>query len=136
VIVGSFVVAYRAPVASFRRRGGVRVLRHYFAIDSFGVRPSLLFERNPRQADLKLCLELLLGKIALDAVPFRALGIQDQNCRGPGCVEAMEPGRMFLDVSLYGEEIRLDKGRDAFIRVRFGFQPSTSSSSGSRAEVE
>jgi hypothetical protein len=43
---------------------------------------------------------------------------------------------MFLDVRLDREKIRIDEGCDIFIRVRLGFQPSTSASSRSRAEIE
>jgi len=43
---------------------------------------------------------------------------------------------MFLDVRLDREEIRVDESGDSLIRVRLGFQPSTSPSSRSRAEIE
>jgi hypothetical protein len=43
---------------------------------------------------------------------------------------------MFLDVRLDREKIRIDEGCNTFIRVRLGFQPSTSASSRSRAEIE
>jgi hypothetical protein len=43
---------------------------------------------------------------------------------------------MFFDVRLDREEIRVDKGGNPFIRVRLGFQPSTSASLWSCAEIE
>jgi hypothetical protein len=64
-----------------------------------------------------LRLELFLREVAFDAVAFGAFGIEDQNRRGPGRVEAMEPGGVFLDVSLDGEKIRVDEGCDSVIRV-------------------
>jgi len=69
-------------------------------------------------------------------VAFRALRIEDQNRRGPGHIEAMKPRGMLLDVSLDGEKIRMNEGRDAVICVRLGFQPSTSPSSRGCAEIE
>jgi len=85
---------------------------------------------------LQLRFELLLRKVALDPVSFRALAIEDQNRRGPGRIEAMKPRGMLLDVSLDGEKTRMNEGCDALIRVRLGFQPSTSPSGGSRAEIQ
>src|SRR5215831_9654392 len=69
-------------------------------------------------------------------MPFRALRIKNQNRRGPGRVEPVEPRRMFLDVRLDGEKVRVDEACDAFIRVRLGFQPSASPSSRRRTEIE
>jgi hypothetical protein len=43
---------------------------------------------------------------------------------------------MFLDVRLNREKVRIDEGCDTFIRVRLGFQPSTSASSRRGAEIE
>jgi hypothetical protein len=43
---------------------------------------------------------------------------------------------MFLDVRLDRDKIRVYEAGDTFIRVRLGFQPSTSASSRSRTEVE
>ena len=43
---------------------------------------------------------------------------------------------MFLNVRFDRQKILVDEGRDAVIRVRLGFQPSTGPSSGRRAEIE
>jgi hypothetical protein len=43
---------------------------------------------------------------------------------------------MFLDMRFDRQKIRIDEGRDAFIRVRLGLQPSTGPSSGGRAEID
>ena len=48
----------------------------------------------------------------------------------------MKPRRMFLDVRLDREKIRINEVCDTFIGVRLGFQPSTSPSSWGRAEIE
>ena len=69
-------------------------------------------------------------------MPFGAFRVKDQDRRGPGRVEPMEPRRMFLDVRLDREKIRVDGGCNTFIRVRLGFQPSTGASSRSRAEID
>ena len=136
VIVGSLVVAYGAPITSFGRGGGLRIFLNNRRVHSFGIFPFLLLESYPRQAHFELRLEFILGQIALDPMPFRALRIKHQNRRGPGRVEAVEPRRMFLDVRLDREKIRVDEACDALIRVRLGLQPSASPSSRSRAEIE
>jgi|SRR5579863_3313869 len=68
-------------------------------------------------------------------MPLGAFRIEDQYGRGPGGVETVEPRGMFLDVGLDRQKIRTDETRDTFIRVRLGFQPSASASSGGRAEI-
>ena len=136
MIVRSLIVADRPPIASFRRRERVRIFLDHLTIESFGVGPPLLLKSNPRQGHCKLRRELVLRQVALDPVPLSALGVEDQNRRGPGRIEAMKPGGMLFDVSLDGEKIRVDKGCDTLVRVRLGFQPSTSPSSRSRAEIQ
>ena len=90
---------------------------HDLTVDAFGVRPLLLLEGDPSQGHPQFCLELFLGEVAFDAVAFGALGIEDQNGRSPGRVEAMEPGSVFLNVGFDGEEIRVDEACDGVIRV-------------------
>jgi hypothetical protein len=111
-------------------------LCNHLAVDSFGVRPFLFFERDPREAHFELRLELVLRQIAFNAMAFGAVRIQDQYRGGPGRIEAMEPRGVFPDVSFDGEKIRADGGGDALIGVRLGFQPSAGPSSRSRAEIE
>jgi hypothetical protein len=80
--------------------------------------------------------KLILRQVAFDPMLFGARRIQDQDRRGPDRIEPIEPRRMFFDVRLDREKIRVDKARNPFIRVRLGFQPSTSASRRSRAEIE
>jgi hypothetical protein len=47
----------------------------------------------------------------------------------------MESGRVFFDVDFDRNEILLDKRRELGISIRLGFQPSTSASSRSSAEI-
>jgi hypothetical protein len=83
-----------------------------------------------------LRLELVFRKIAFDAMPLGAFGIKDDDARGPGRVEAVKPRRVFLDMGFNWDEVRVDEGGDACIRVRLGLQPSTCPSSGGGAEIE
>ena len=136
MIVGRLVVAHCTPVTGFGGGRSVRLLFSDISVDPLRLREFFLFKRYSPQSHCELRLEVFLRKIALDAMPFRAGGIQEDDGWGPSRIEAMEPDRVLFDVSLDGEEIGVDEGRDAFIRVRLGFQPSTSSSSGSRAEIE
>jgi hypothetical protein len=76
------------------------------------------------------------GKIAFDPEPLGALGIEYQDGGSPQRIEAMEPRRVFLDMGLDGQEIRLDELRGSVIRVGLGFQPGTSPSSRRRAEIQ
>ena len=80
--------------------------------------------------------ELVFWQVAFDPIAFRALGIEDQDGGGPSRVEPMEPGGMFLDVRLDREKICIYESSNALIRIRLGFQPSTSASSRRGAEIE
>jgi hypothetical protein len=48
----------------------------------------------------------------------------------------VEPGRVLLDVSFDGKEVLVNELGRLLIGIRLGIQPSTSSSSRSRAEIE
>ena len=53
---------------------------------------------------------------------FGAFRVKDHRRWYPGRVEAVEPRRMFLDVSRDREEIRMNEGADTIVRARLGFQ--------------
>ncbi|MBV8553204.1 MAG: hypothetical protein JOY54_18050 [Acidobacteriaceae bacterium] len=80
-------------------------------------------------------LKLVLGQVTFNAISLGALGIEDQDRRRPAYVKAVEPCAVFLDMGLDGEKFLVDEACDAFIRIRLGFQPNASPSSGSRAEI-
>jgi hypothetical protein len=50
-------------------------------------------------------------------MPLGAFRIEDQDRRRPTRVEPMEPRRVFLDVRLDREKLRVDEARDALIGV-------------------
>src|SRR6185437_16714847 len=63
MIVGSLVVAYRAPVARLGNDGSLGIPRNNLTIDSLGVRPFHLLEREPSQSHFELSLKLIFRQI-------------------------------------------------------------------------
>jgi hypothetical protein len=64
-----------------------------------------------------------------------AIAVEEKHSRSPHSAKPMEPCRMFLDMSSYGQEMFVDELTCFLVFIRFGIQPSTSPSSWSRAEV-
>ena len=98
--------------------------------------PAFVLECIARQAEHKLCAELLPRQITFAAETFRAALVEDEHGRRPQCVEAVEERSGFLDVGGYRDKILIDEQRELRVGVRFGFQPNTSASRGRGTEVE
>jgi hypothetical protein len=81
-------------------------------------------------------VEILVGQIPLKPHTFLAVAVQQEDSRRPDRVIAVEPCRMFLDVSFDGKKVFADEVRRRLILVRFGIQPSTGPSSRSGAEIQ
>jgi hypothetical protein len=84
---------------------------------------------------LQLRLKLGFRQISLNSILLFPVRVHDQNCRRPGYVEAVKPGGVFLYVRLNRYKMRANEGRDIIVRVRLGFQPSASPSSGRGTEI-
>ena len=66
----------------------------------------------------------------------RAFAVEQEHSWRPDRIKAVEPCRMFLNVSFYWKEILADEFGGLLIFIRLGIQPSTGSSGRSRAEVQ
>ena len=75
-------------------------------------------------------------EVAFAAELFAAGGVEDDEGRGPSHAEALEPGGIFLDVGLDGNELAVDVVGGRGVGVILGFQPSASGSMRGGAEVE
>ena len=136
MVIRGFIVADRFPVDSLRRSVGVRVLLYYFRVELFGVCPFLLHEADAGQAQQKLRGKFFFRQIAFNAVALFAVFVEHQRRGCPDRVKAMEAGGVFLDVDGEWNESLVDIGRELWVGVRFGFQPSACASSRCGAEIE
>jgi hypothetical protein len=59
----------------------------------------------------------ILWQVTFDAITLNTIGVQNQNGGRPKCVEAMEPGGMFFDVSFQRNEALVDKVGDFLVTV-------------------
>ena len=78
----------------------------------------------------------MVGKIAFQARTLLALAIEQEHRRRPDRIKAVKPCRVFLNVSFQRKEVFVDELRSLLIFIRLGIQPSTGSSSRSRAEIQ
>jgi hypothetical protein len=86
-------------------------------IDLFRVSKFLLHEIDARQSHFHARAEPVLRQIPLDAVQLERLRVDDQNAWCPQRREALEPRRMFFNVSFEGNELLIDEVRSFLIRV-------------------
>jgi hypothetical protein len=114
----------------------ISVASHYVAIPSFRIRVSLLHEGHSTKAVHQSSGEILIRQIAFESHTFLTIRIEQEHSRRPDRGKAMEPGRVLLDVSLDWKEVFVNELGRLLIGIRLGIQPSTSSSSRSRAEIE
>ena len=105
-------------------------------VASFRIGVLLLDKRDPAETAHESGDEIIVRQIAFKAYLLFAIAVEKEHGRRPHCAKAMEPCRMFLDVSLYGQKVLMDKIVGLLVLIRLGIQPSTSPSSGSRAEVQ
>src|SRR6266545_4844425 len=71
------------PVQRLRRRIGLRELLHDFPEAPLRVSPPLLGKSQLRPAQHQLREQVISGKETFNAVPLDAVGIEQQNRRGP-----------------------------------------------------
>src|SRR5246500_5870647 len=136
MIVARTVLRHGAPVHCLGGEVRISVASHYVAIPSFRIRISLLHEGNSTKAVHQSSGEILIRQIAFESHTFLTIGIEQEHSRRPARGKAVEPSRVLLDVSLDGKEVLVNELGRLLIGIRLGIQPSTSSSSRSRAEIE
>src|SRR5437867_13210712 len=128
------------PVQRFRRRVGLRQFLRDFPEAPLRLGPLLLRKSQLRPAQHQLCEQVISGKEAFNAVLLDAVGIEQQNRRGPRRLESLaEPleGLSFvLHVHAGGKKTLVDVPYHPLIRPHLGIQPSAASSHRCGAEVE
>ena len=80
--------------------------------------------------------KLVFREIALNAKPFFAVFVEDENGRRPQDFKSVELRGLLFDVDGGGGEVVVDVLRQLRVAVRFGLQPNASPSSGSGAEIQ
>ena len=109
MIVSRFVMTNSTPVQCLSRRLRVWITIEHVRVALFGVSPLLVHEGHARETKLKLCAKFIVRQIALNAVLFVSVCIENENRRRPECVEAMKVDRVFFDVSFERDEILVDE---------------------------
>ena len=136
MIVARTVLRHVAPVHCLGGEVRISVASHYVAIPSFRIRVSLLHESHSTKAVHQSSGEILIRQIAFESHTLLTIRIEQEHSRRPDRGKAVEPGRVLLDVSFDGKEVLVNELGRLLIGIRLGIQPSTSSSSRSRAEIE
>jgi len=90
------------PVDAYGRGRGAGIFLHNLVVQFLSIGPLLARESNARQPEGQGRGELIFGQIALDAVPFFSVFVEDQDRRRPQDVKAMEAGRILFDVNFNG----------------------------------
>jgi hypothetical protein len=108
----------------------------HVGIPAFGVGIILVNEGDPPQTGFESGQEIGVRQIALHSKALLAFAVEEKYCGRPHGVKAVEPSRMFLDMSFNRKEILVDKLSGALVFVGFGIQPSTSASSRGCTEIE
>ncbi len=133
-VVGGAIFGDRAPVGGFG--GELGAVGGDFAVPAFGDIEVLADKGQAAEAGAEPGVEVGAGQVAFVAYSFVTIVIQEQDGGGPDGFEALEPGRMDLDMGGDGQEILLDEGRGRGVGITLGFQPSASPSGGRGAEIE
>ena len=107
----------------------------HIAVPPFRFGIFLLHERDATETAHQSGKEISVGQIALKSYTLLALAIEEEHSRCPDRIKAVEPCWVFLDVRFYWKEILVDELVSFLVFIRLGVQPSTSSSSRSRAEI-
>src|SRR3974390_2661141 len=93
-------------------------------------------ERHAPQTIHQSGREIAFRQIAFESRTLLAIAIKEEHRGRPNRIKAVEPGWVFLYVSFDRKEVFMDEICSLQIRIRFGIQPSTGSSSRSRAEIQ
>jgi len=97
--------------------GRVGVVAGDAGISLFGVGPFFVHERHPAQPHFQTRPKPILWEVTFDAITLRPIRIHNQNGRRPKCVEAVEPGGMFFDVSFQRDKALMNEVGDFFVAV-------------------
>jgi hypothetical protein len=90
---------------------------NHVGIPAFRVGVILVNECDPPQTSFESGEKIGVGKIALHSKALLAFAVEENYGRRTHSVKAVEPGRMFLDVSFNGKEILVDKLSSALVFV-------------------
>jgi hypothetical protein len=136
VIVAGTVLRHSPPVHCFRSEVSIGKASDHTATPLFGSGIFLPHERDAPKPIHQSCIEIIVRQIAFKAYTFLAIAIEQEDRRCPDCTKAVEPSRVFLDMSSDGKEVFMDELGGPLICIRLGIQPSISASSWSRAEIQ
>jgi hypothetical protein len=136
MIVARTILRHCPPVHCLGGEVRISIASDHIAIPSFRIHVSLLHEGNTTKAVHQSSIEVAIRQIAFQSHTLLAVAIEQVHSRRPDRSKAVEPGRVFLYVSFDGKEIFVNEFGSLLIGIRLGIQPSTSSSSRSRAEIQ
>jgi hypothetical protein len=108
----------------------------YLGVPPFRIGVFLMHKGDATETAHQSGDEVVVGQITLQSRTLFALAVEQEHSWCPDRIEAVEPCRMFLDVSFYRKEILADEFGSLLIFIRLGIQPSTGSSRRSRAEIQ
>jgi ribosomal protein L24E len=108
----------------------------HIAIPPRRFRIFLSHEGEATKAIHKGSAEIVVRRVAFQSHTLPAIAIEQEHRRSPDCIKAVEPGRVFLYVRFDGKKVLVDELGSSLICIRLGIQPSTCSSSRSRAEIQ
>lgn len=130
------VAANAAPVDGFGNEVRFEMSLQDRIVPPFGVTPVFSHCRDASEPHFKTHTKFIFRQIAFESRAFATLRIQDEDGRRPEHVEAMKALRIFVEMNFQRHESFVDESGEFGIRVRLGFQPSTSFSGGGRAEID
>lgn len=107
----------------------------HMAIPSFRVSVLFLNECDPAEAAGESSDKIFVVQIAFQSHPLFAIAVEQQHRWCPHRTKPVEPCRVLFNVCFDRQEVLVDEVRGLLICVRLGVQPSTRSSSWSRAEI-
>jgi hypothetical protein len=136
VIVARTILRYSPPVHCLGSEVRISIASDHVAVPSLRIRVPLLHEGNTTKAVHQSCIEIAIRQITFQSHTLLTLAIEQEHSRRPYRSKAVEPGRVFFYVSFDGKEIFVNEFGSLLIGIRLGIQPSTSSSSRSRAEIQ
>jgi hypothetical protein len=101
VIVSCLIACYSAPIHGGRCGMGIRKSSDHVAIPSFRIAIFLVNKGDTTETGCQSSHEIAVRQIAFQPHSLLALTIEEEHCRRPNRIEAVEPQRMFFDMRFY-----------------------------------
>jgi hypothetical protein len=110
-------MSYGPPIHGFGREMRFAESGDHVGITACSVGVVLVNECDPPETGFESGEEIGVGQIALHPKALLAFAVKENYGRRPHGVKAVEPGRMFLDVSFNWKEILVNEFSSALVFV-------------------